>query len=572
MQTKKKNSLYIIFNCILILSGLIWIFTNLSFDEEYQMALANRFLQGDELFVHMWEPHQTSVFVCAFFMAVYKALFKSYTGVAIFLHAIGIVFRGLVSFALFMTLKKELEKPLAFFAAAVFFMISPKDFAIPEYSNIQVWLSVFCFAFMLSYLRSEKAWYLVASAVALCLEVITYPSCIITAVPAVFVIAAYASKGKKIKAVLFFGVTCFVVGAGVLLYLLIGYGFDTLLGFYQNMVSIDPSHNVSFAVKFLNYLKDVGRVLIMIAAALAIALFAGFILFKCFEKKASGKKKKLFAAFFVLSSFVVFLAGFLINILSAENRCAYSIIFVYVIAVGFFLRVYLSKEEKRIFDCGCALSIAGFVATLMLTNLPFIVSGAYLVLAVALSALPIKRFAQTLETKSVEKCILICGWAFICLLFLRCIYLRTSLTGREQLCSIVDTDMSLIRSGPAKGMITDDAAARKQQISYEEFKAFVPKGSKIWIADGVVDTLGYLYDDYYVATPSSISDPKYLPGYENYWRENPDKTPDVIICGAYNGELSYDLLSNEWFMYYLENVYKPARYTDGVFWRYYFKE
>jgi hypothetical protein len=132
--------------------------------------------------------------------------------------------------------------------------------------------------------------------------------------------------------------------------------------------------------------------------------------------------------------------------------------------------------------------------------------------------------------------------------------------------------MSLIRSGPEKGMITDDAAARKQQISYEEFKAFVPKGSKIWIADGVVDTLGYLYDDYYVATPSSISDPKYLPGYENYWRENPDKTPDVIICGAYNGELSYDLLSNEWFMYYLENVYKPARYTDGVFWRYYYKE
>ena len=571
MQTKKFNFLFFIFNCIILLSGLIWIFTNVGFDEEYQICLANRILQGDELLVHLWEPHQTSIFVCALLMALFKAVFKSYTGIVVFLQAVGIVLRLLVSAALFWSLKKETEKTPAYLAAVLFFMISPKDFAIPEYSNLQVWFATACFIFLIEYFRKQKTAFLILSAIMLCLEVIAYPSCVIVGVPLVFIIGFYSQKGKKVRDIIIFSATCFLTGAAVLAFLHFRYGFDYLAGFYRNMVSLEPSHDVSPISKLLYYGKDFGKILLIIAAALLISFIPSFILCKCLEKKADDKKK-LFAGLFLLSSFIVFLIGFLVNILSVKNRCAYCILFLYIIGVGFFLRKYLSAEEKRIFDTGCAISIAGFIATLILTNLPFMVSGAYLVLAVALSVIPVKRFVDTLNVKTVKTLIFVSGRVFVCLLFLRCVYIRTPMTGREQICSIFNTDLLLVHSGPAKWIITDDLGAKKQQVTLEEYKQYVPEGSEIWITDGLVDDLGYLYGDYKVATPSSIPDPKYLPGLNEYWRLHPEKYPDVVICGAYGGELSYDLLKNEWFMDWLENDFKPVRYTDGEFYRYYYRE
>jgi len=551
---------------------MIWIFTNVGFDEEYQMCLANRILQGDIPLDHMWEPHQTSVFVCALFMAIYKSIFKTYTGVVIYLQAVGMIMRFLVALALYKTLKKEIDDTISVYAAALFFMISPKDFAIPEYSNLQVWLSTFCFIFLLTYFRNKKIPYLVLAAVMLCLEVITYPSCIIVSIPALFLIGIYSEKKKKIRDILIFSAVCFALGGLTLAFLYFRYGFGHLMSFYQNMLSLEPSHDVSFADKSIYYAKDLAKLLVVIIIAGIISLIPTVVICTIRKDKEDEEKKKIFFGIWLVCSFVVFLIGFLLNILSVRNRCAYTVLFIYLICVGFLLRKDLKKEEKRIFDCAQVLSIAGFAATLMLTNLPFIVSGAYLVLAVALTTLPIVCFAKKIRVNAVKRFIYISGWAFIGLLFLRCIYIRTPMTGRDQICSILNTDMSFVHSGPAKWIITDDEGAKRQQVSYEEFKRFVPEGSQIWITDGLVDDLGYLYADYGVATPSSIPDPKYLEGLNEYWRLHPEKYPDVVICGAYDGELSYDLRANEWFMNWLENDYKPSHYEEGVFYRYYYRE
>ena len=146
------------------------------------------------------------------------------------------------------------------------------------------------------------------------------------------------------------------------------------------------------------------------------------------------------------------------------------------------------------------------------------------------------------------------------------------MTGRGQICSIFDTDMSYVHNGPAKYIVTNDEGAKRQQIGYEEFRQYVPAGSNIWLVDGIVEDLGYLYNDYKIATPSSIPDPKYLPGLEKYWELNPEKYPDVVIVGAYEGELSYDVQTNDWFMNWLNNEFQPAKCIEGTFWNFYFKE
>ena len=571
MKEKSHKVEYIVLGCMAVLAGIIWTCTNFGFDEGYQICLANRLLTGDKLLVHMWEPHQTSVFICALFMWIYKLVFHSYEGVVIYLHALGTVLRLLVALAIYGVLKKEVEKELAFFSSVLFFMITPKDFSIAEFSNLQVWFATFAFLFLLIYFRKKNRFFIVLAAVMVCLDVIVYPSCIIIALPTVILLGIYSEKGEKIKNTALFTGVCFLLGGITLAYLLIHFGFDYLMQFYQNMISIEPNHNVSLLDKLLSYGKDAGVIVLIIAGVLLLCALFAFLMLKLSKGKIAGDSGKLFIGFMLAASFVVFLGYFLVNILVAKKRCNYSILFLYMTGLGFYFRNYLSAEEKRIWDTGSIISIAGFAATLLLTDLPFLVSGAYLVLAVALSALPIIRFAGQLDFKPIKKIITVCGFVLVGLLLFRCIYIRTPLTGRGQICTILNTDLSFVHFGPAKGMITDDEGAKRQQISYEEFREYIPEGSNIWIIDSMVDGLGYLYGNYRVATPSCISDPKILPGITSYWEQHPEKYPDVIIIGAYDGQLSYEVLANEWFMGWLKDEYQPARFVDGVFWRYYFR-
>ena len=61
------------------------IFVDYTLDEEYQIVMAYRTLQGDLLFREMWEPHQTSAFLCAGLIWIYRAVTGTLTGVILFL-------------------------------------------------------------------------------------------------------------------------------------------------------------------------------------------------------------------------------------------------------------------------------------------------------------------------------------------------------------------------------------------------------------------------------------------------------------------------------------------------------
>ena len=64
-QHKKLCLLLLIFS---VLASLKMIFVSLGMDEEYQLVMAYRNVRGDRLFLDMWEPHQSSAFLCALLM------------------------------------------------------------------------------------------------------------------------------------------------------------------------------------------------------------------------------------------------------------------------------------------------------------------------------------------------------------------------------------------------------------------------------------------------------------------------------------------------------------------------
>lgn len=122
-------------------------FFDYTMDEEYQLMMGYRTLRGDCLFKEMWEPHQTSAFLCTILMWVYKTLTGTYTGVLIYLRVCTTLIQAGISLCLYRVLRQLLERNYALLCALIYFNMVPKIIQIPDFSNMQLWfftLTVLC--------------------------------------------------------------------------------------------------------------------------------------------------------------------------------------------------------------------------------------------------------------------------------------------------------------------------------------------------------------------------------------------------------------------------------------------
>ena len=97
-----------------VLAALKVIFFDYTMDEEYQIMMAYRNLEGDSLFREMWEPHQTSAFLCTWLMSVYKQVLGTYTGVLIYLRICTTFIQVGISYYLYRVLSLLFKKEYAF--------------------------------------------------------------------------------------------------------------------------------------------------------------------------------------------------------------------------------------------------------------------------------------------------------------------------------------------------------------------------------------------------------------------------------------------------------------------------
>ncbi|MCR2049872.1 hypothetical protein NSB25_21690 [Acetatifactor muris] len=568
MKLKREKIIYIALTVMAVFCGVIWSVTNIAHDCAYQISMSWRLLSGDRMFLEMWEPHQTSVFLPAVLMWIYEKIFHTTTGIVLYLQICGILIRGAIAFLLYRILGKALKKPVAYGMALLFFMISPKDYALPEFANMQLWYSALLFCCLYGYLRSGKRMLLAAGAICLCLEVLAYPSCLIVYFGIAGLLACYSENRKK-DILLFTGI-CVGLGSAVGGYFLFSLGSDTFRQCLEGMLALEPSHTVGMGDKLVGYLKDILKVLpvFLIVGAGGFGISRLFLLFGRAGKGMATKKGQAKGQLWFLCSAAIFLAGFFLNILSVENRTAYSLIFLFLAAAGLWNVKVLAGEEKRIYMCLSVIGGLGFGATLLLSDMPLYPSAAYGLLAVIAALIPI---AGGEISEGTRKGLFSCFICFVVLLAFRCVYIRTPMTGRGQICSVL-SDLSVVRVGPAWGIITDELGACIQRDSYPEWKEWIRPGDRVWIIGSVVDTLGYLYEDVETAGPSTMSTPSYSDAVLEYWRLNPDKYPDVVVAESYMGNLAYELQINEWLQSWLEEEYQPEQIVDGIYWKYYFRK
>ena len=390
MTVNTKNTAKIIIRILWIIAVLVsikTIFTDFGADNAYTMAMSYRHLSGDRMFLEMWEPHQTSIFFTDALMWVYGLIVPSFTGVAIYLQVCGTAFFAVIAYFLFKEVRELAGEVPAHFATIFFLIFRAKQTVFPEFSNLQIGFATLVFLCLLSFFKEQKKYSrLIFAALFLCLEVLSYPSCVTAYVAAVILICLYTDK--KLKNVLIFTATTAAVGVVYVLYFALRIGPKLFVECLTGMLASDSHTNIVFVGGF-DYYRGFVYSLAWIAVSLAISFLTGLVW-----------KHVLRRNFNALATFgAVFFAGNAVLILLQKKTgidwtCCFYIIPVVLMALGFFNFKELSAERRRFFVSGVLISVASAIAAAMLTDLGIITSIAFLVLGGAVSFAAIKDLRE----------------------------------------------------------------------------------------------------------------------------------------------------------------------------------
>ena len=554
--------------CLLLVAiglNIKYIFVDFGIDAEFQISMAYRLATGDTMFKEMWEAYQMSAFLCAFFIKIYLMLFKTTTGLVLYLQVVGVLLDWAIAYLVYRTVDKYLHHQNVGFAMAwLLVVVSPKDVPMPEYANMQIWFSLLVCITLFLYDKTKQKILLVLSALSLCAAVLSYPSCLILVFGIAFLLLY---KGEK-KGLLIYLVVCAATAIVFLCVTMRNISLEEFGIFFENMLAMETSHAVGAGEKFLAYLTDAGKIGLLLASAYLIAY--GMIKLVGARKESAGDKKSYAMLTDILFCILVMLVGlYVIPNWRVYNRYSYSILFIAVIIVGVRYVKKLSGDKLYFYYCGTMISVLNFLATLILTDLELSGSVPYLLIAVVFAFVPISEAWKDADEKvlgnALKRFVLLCG---VLLLVFRNVYIIRPMY--LQANTIFDI-RGIVKTGPAIGIISEYMGPYMQNASVEEWEQYVPDGSNIWLIGDPLDTLGYLYADTNIAAPSTVCTPGYNESVQEYWQMNPDKYPDVVIASCWYGTLNSQLVNNEWIMNWLEEEFQPSHYVDGKYWRYYYK-
>ena len=545
-----------------VLLNLKFIFSNFGIDAAYQISMSYRVTQGDRLFAQMLEPHQTSAFLCAILIGLYRKIFSTTTGMVLFLQFSGVVIDFAVAYFLYRFIRKEFgNRWAAAVSACLLVLTAPKDVPLPEYTNMQVWFSV-CMAISLAKYMYEKKWkWICLASFFLCLTVLAYPSCLIL----YFVVALFLLRKREFKAYGVLTAICVIAGSLYLAVVILPQGFSSFSENIALMLALETSHGAGLFEKVLGYIRDAGIPICIFFACVGIALAVGVLI--CKTSRFSGVRfKTIFLYVFYSVSFIWCL--FTIIGISVFTRYDYSLFFAQLLFIGILLRKESENKVSVFFDLCVGISVAEFLASALFTNLNLMSLFPMLILGVLASVVTAANAVTAKSERYGSRMQVIAGVALLVLMAFRGGYLIRPLWGHVG--SVFDI-AGLTKKGPAVGIVSEYMGPYMQNETFDEWQLFIPDGSSVFIIGESLNTLGYLYKDVNIAAPSTISTPGYNEALLRYWEKNPDKYPDVIVASCWYGNFDSVLTPDSYIMNWIETEYHYSYSIDGKYWKYYFR-
>ncbi len=566
----------IILIILTVLAAVKMLFQNFSLDEEYHLLMSYRNIMGDTMFSTMWEPHQTSSFLCTLFMKPYFLLTGTFTGVLIYLRLMGTLIHLAVTWYLYKVLKHFLNQTVSFYLALIFFNTIPKLIMLPEFSGMQVWFGILCFLAiidsaehitfenkditdkkhaLLPYLKITLA------ALFLCLEVLSYPSCILLFVPFLIMLMTSHKEKRFRKAFLFTGV-CTLSGVLYIGYFLIKVGLEQLFLNIPAMLTSDFSHTFGSGDKLYLILDNLAHYAISFGI-LTVAAW-GLFLIPSLRKRLPGEKGVAFIGLILLLSNVYQLVLWI-----AFNK-GYEYLQIHLavtMCLGLWMlcfRLKIANIFTKYMWFGTVIGFLSLVCVMVLTNLNLLSSIPHGMLAslcmLALFAHIAEAYPKYLYTVLIAFCLT------------ACIGKGYTLRGGFGNYNNVLQSRGICKYGPAIGTVSTYMGAYIYNNEYKLWQEAIPEGSNVLVVTNnvqSVNTIQYTFQNANVCHYSVIDPTAYDERLLTYWNRYPEKEPDIIVIDCWFGNMLFE--KDSWIVNYMEHDFGYTQVIDGDYVKIYKK-
>ncbi|MCR4588962.1 MAG: hypothetical protein K5682_11180 [Lachnospiraceae bacterium] len=558
---KNKKTIRILLIFFSIIAALKTIFVCISVDEEYQLSMGYRLLRGEHMFVDLWDPHQTSVFLTEFLMWIYHALFSTFDGVVIWIRFGGTMLHLAASYAVFRLIRVFLSKDYAFYLAVIFFHLLPKNSVFTDYSLMFIWSLTFLLVHLFYLQRDHKLYHSVFCGFWMCIMVLSYPSAVLI-FPVVLILLLRETTLRK-KYALSFVITCLIGGLLYLCYVLsITESLSNFIALVMQMLRGQSSHvNISPWAKTGRYLV---QFLLSVLLCGLYCLIAKLILL------IIGHVKKVTVSIsqFMLLSLTVGLIHHILHWLlmlwefeRAYNYALYILIFAFV---GFTVKE-LDTLTRKTAITWILLNLAELLCVLILTDLTVYASLKYMTPGAVIGLCALIQYIDKKEPAIHHT------WtqAFLLFFCFTSIFVRIwqyPTTGG--IMSNILNVRGIVKNGPEKGILSEYMTSYMERSTAEEFESYVPEGSSLFIVD--VSPIAYMYKDVNISSYTTICSAVYNEVLFEYWDAHPEKYPDVVAVSCWYGTLHWD--PDSWIVHWVENEFPASRIIDGKYYRYYIND
>lgn len=556
-----------------VLAAVKLIFVDYTLDEEYQIVMAYRNLQGDMLFKEMWEPHQTSAFFCAGLMWVYRAVTGTFTGVILYLRVVTTGIQLALTYFVYRTLIRDMKKEYAFLLAILYFNLVPKNIQIPEFGNMQLWFLTAGILLMMKYYhdleREQKSkWYLPAGVgIVLSCEILTYPTCIILF--PFFLIWILARSGKKRwRDCLILTVTCAVCGGLWLMYVFRNVSLQEFGENVSRLISYDTTHEISGMTEEKTYTYADNFVLwgIWLTVTGAVSGLLWLIVRRSLERKDRKWDRK--AGWLIYLTLAIVTAELVQLYYWAIQGIGYEYLQIHLLLIwlsAVLVWSWADQRRKKLF-WGVLGTLVAYAGVMYISDLTLYYTLPHGSLGIVFAAAVIIYALEKVMGESGKP------WVYLLTvsLCLCCIFGKGfTLRGGKSNNTILKVG-GIMKDGPAAGILTDYIGAYIYNSNYEFYRENLETGENVLIVVGIVlapGTTAYLFDDYEVCHYSVVDPTSYDERLLEYWEQYPDKKPDVIIVDCWYGELREP--TDSWIMRYIEEDFGYTAVLDGDYVRFY---
>lgn len=557
MIQNKDARLKLVLIILSILASVKMLFVGFGLDEEYQVVMAYRNAMGDRLFLDMWEPHQSSAFLCTLLLKPYLALFGT-TGIVLYLKACGTLFHLGISVYLYDVLKNMVGRKYAWFLGIIYFNTLPKQIILPEFGIMQVWFYTLLSLFLIQYYQNgQKVRYLALASLSLMLAVLSYPSCLIL-YPFVLIWIACLSGKNRWRDMGIVTFLCMLGGAGYLGMLLFHTPPKHLVATISLILNGDATHSLSLGHKLLSFFTGSLYLAVVLAGCFAVSMVIGRLKHLDFQKI-------LFMT--AMSSFIVELFYWIVLDGGYE---AMQLHLPLIAAMGLAQPKDALHGEKllcaRLLTYGVSGAVLCLLATVYLTDLSFIPSIPH-VMPAAFYGMALLILALQNQSKKKGS-----GW-ISALLIVWCLTAIIgkgyTMRGNMQYNNVLES-RGILKHGPAAGTISNYMGAYIYNCDYEDWQAYLEDGDRVLIVVKEVMNLGtlqYLFKDVEISHFSIINPTVYDERLLEYWEMYPHKKPNVIIVDCWYGQPAED--ADSWIMQYIENDFGYTQVDDGSYIRIY---